>query len=92
MRKTLVVLGMLGILAQPMAALAQQDMVVEKSSTAVVTNPVTEIVLLPVRLVTGAIGAPIGAIAGLFVGFGKGFNWPGHGATVETTTTTTTKD
>lgn len=92
MRKSLIVLGMLSILAQPMMALAQ-DTVVEKSKTEMTyTNPLAEIVLLPVRLVTGVIGAPIGAIAGLFIGFGKGFAMSGHAGTLETTTTTTTKD
>jgi hypothetical protein len=92
MRKTVMVLGLLGVLAQPALALAQ-DTTVEKTKTETTyTNPVSEVVLLPVRLVTGVIGAPIGAITGIFTGFAKGFQWPGHAATVETTTTTKNKD
>jgi hypothetical protein len=88
MRKTLIALGMLGVLAQPVIALAQ-DTTVEKTKTEMTyTNPVTEVVLLPVRLITGVIGAPMGAVAGVFTGFAKGFAWPGHAATTETTTTT----
>lgn len=88
MRKTLIALGMLGLLTQPIMALAD-DTTVEKTKTETTyTNPVAEVVLLPVRLVTGVIGAPIGAVTGIFTGFAKGFAWPGHAATTETTTTT----
>ncbi len=92
MRKALIALSLLSILAQPVAALAQ-DTTVEKTKTEkTYSNPITEIVIFPVRLVTGAIGAPIGAVAGIFTGFAKGFALPGHASTSETTTTTTTKD
>lgn len=91
MRKTLITLGLLGTLAQPMLALAQDTTVETTKSEMTYTNPVSEVVLLPVRLVTGVIGAPIGAVAGLFVGFAKGFSWPGHAATTQTTTTTRSK-
>lgn len=92
MRKTLVALTLLGLLSQPLTALAQAETVEKTKTEMTYTNPVTEIIILPVRLVTGVIGAPIGAVAGLFTGFAKGFAWPGHAATSETTTTTTTKD
>lgn len=89
MRKTLAVLGMVWVLTQPLVALAQnqETTTVETTKTELTyTNPLTEVVLLPVRLVTGVIGAPIGAVTGLFVGFGKGFAWPGRAAATETTT------
>lgn len=87
MKKQLIALVLLTGLAQPIAALAQ-DRTVETTKTEMTyTNPITEVIILPVRLVTGAIGAPIGAVAGVFTGFAKGFAWPGHAATTQTTTT-----
>lgn len=92
MRKKLMVLGLLGIMAQPLLAMADDTTVEQTKTETTYTNPISEVVLLPVRLVTGVIGAPIGAVTGVFTGFAKGFAWPGHAATTETTTTTKTQD
>ncbi len=96
MRKVALTLAVLTVLAQsvPMTAFADDDTATTTQHTkseTTYTNPVTNVLLLPVRLVTGVIGAPIGAVAGLFVGFAKGFNWPAHASTNESTTTTKTK-
>lgn len=74
----------------PLASFADSS-TVQTTETNDNFNPVTEIVIFPVRLVTAAIGAPIGAVGGLFAGFAKGFAFPG-GHDSQTTTTTTTVD
>jgi hypothetical protein len=90
MRKKLVTLSLLSLLVAPMLAMAEDTTVQQSTTTEAHTNPVTEVVLLPVRLVTGVIGAPVGAVGGLITGFAKGFAWPSHSSTTATTTTTKT--
>ncbi|MEB3244408.1 MAG: hypothetical protein VKJ06_00270 [Vampirovibrionales bacterium] len=91
MRKALVALSLVALMS-PLSAFAADEVVVEQTTRSDGGNAVAEIVLFPVRLVTGAVGAPIGAVAGLFTGFVKGFNIVGNGSTITETKTTTTVD
>ena len=93
MRKLLLLMTVLSVAAQPVVVLAEDMTTVEKTETTSegsYSNPLTEVVIFPVRLVTGVIGAPIGAVGGLFTGFVKGFNFPGGSRTTETSKRSTT--
>jgi hypothetical protein len=94
MRAIAFLLGLSVLVGQPMMAMAaEQVTTVEKSQVDTANgynNPFTEVVIFPVRLVTGVIGAPIGAVGGLFTGFVKGFNWPGGTSTTQKTQRSTT--
>jgi hypothetical protein len=93
MRKLLMLLTVMSVAAQPVAVFADDMTTVEKTETTTegtYTNPLTEVVIFPVRLVTGVIGAPIGAVGGLFTGFVKGFNWPGGNKSTQTSQRSTT--
>lgn len=78
MRKSVAIMGLVGLLAQSVmvgSAMAQPVQGGVKTSTTYADNPVREVVLLPVRVVAGAVGAPVGAIGGMAKRSSQAVDW-----------------
>jgi hypothetical protein len=81
MQKFLIAISIAGLLAQPLSAMAQQGASVQVKggvkTQRVYTqdDDVKEVLLLPVRLVAGAVTAPIGAIGGMAKRTGDSVEW-----------------
>jgi len=79
MRKTIALMGLITLAASPVitaTASAQQVQGRVETQTTVKTRPaVQEIVLLPVRLVSSAVSAPVGAVGGMAKRTGDAVEW-----------------
>ena len=60
----------------------------EVRTTKSASDPLAAVVSLPLRVVTGVVAMPIGAVGGAVDGFVRGFAWDFDGNATTTTTTT----